>query len=239
MSHVYQPVLTDHVREPNSFTLDFYLKNGRGYEGLKKALTLEPNDIIEQVKASGLRGRGGAGFPTGLKWSFMPKQKVKPHYLLLNADESEPGTFKDRLLLERDPHLVLEGCLLASYAMLDFEHDLPLGMSFQGNVGIRRVQTETTGSATLQFRSIRRNDPNDPTSPVTTYDLRRPFTFTAESIDILPSYNLSLWAFDEKVALRGYTAKTITRSGFGDVADDEVKRVIETIMADRAKANGS
>ena len=66
----YQPILTSHVNEPNSYTLDFYLKNLRGYEGLRKALTLKPNDLIEQVKASGLRGRGGAGFPTGLKWQF-------------------------------------------------------------------------------------------------------------------------------------------------------------------------
>jgi TonB-dependent receptor len=105
--------------------------------------------------------------------------------------------------------------VLATYAMLDFEHDLPFGMSFDGNVGLRRVQTKTSGSATLQFRSIRRNDPNDPTSPTTTYDLRRPFTFTAESIDILPSYNLSLWLIEDKLALRGYTAKTITRPPLG------------------------
>jgi TonB-dependent receptor len=104
--------------------------------------------------------------------------------------------------------------VLATYAMLDFEHDLPFGTSFQGNVGIRRVQTETSGSGLLTFRSVRLNDPNDPTGPTTTYDLRRQFTFTASNIDILPSYNLTLWAFDEKVALRGYTAKTITRPPF-------------------------
>jgi len=69
----YQPVLTSHVNEPNSFTLDFYLKHLRGYEGLRKALAQKPNDIIEQVKASGLRGRGGAGFPTGMKWQFVLK----------------------------------------------------------------------------------------------------------------------------------------------------------------------
>ena len=69
----YEPVLTKYVNEPNAYTLDFYLKNQRGYEGLRKALTLKPNDIIEQVKASGLRGRGGAGFPTGLKWQFVLK----------------------------------------------------------------------------------------------------------------------------------------------------------------------
>ena len=95
----FEPVLTNHVREPNSFTLDFYQKNARGYEGLRKALTLKPNDIIEQVKASGLRGRGGAGFPTGLKWQFVLKDTPKPKYIACNADESEPGTFKDHVLM--------------------------------------------------------------------------------------------------------------------------------------------
>src|SRR5919106_3855531 len=113
----YQPVLTSHVREPNAFTLDFYLKNLRGYEGLKKALTLKPNDIIEQVKASGLRGRGGAGFPTGMKWQFVLKDTPKPKYIACNADESEPGTFKDHVLMERNPHLLIEGCAIGCYAI--------------------------------------------------------------------------------------------------------------------------
>ena len=77
----FEPVLTAHVREPNSFTLDAYLQQQRGYEALRKALTLQPNDIIEQVKASGLRGRGGAGFPTGLKWQFVLKDTPKPKYI--------------------------------------------------------------------------------------------------------------------------------------------------------------
>src|ERR671928_122986 len=113
----YQPVLTSHVNQPNSFTLDFYLKNLRGYEGLRKALTLKPNDIIEQVKASGLRGRGGAGFPTGMKWQFVLKDTPKPKYIACNADESEPGTFKDHVLMERNPHLLIEGCAIACYAI--------------------------------------------------------------------------------------------------------------------------
>src|SRR3990172_5782745 len=78
---------------------------------------MSPADVIEEVKKSGLRGRGGAGFPPGMKWGFVPKAPPKPKYLVCNADESEPGTFKDRLLMERDPHLVLEGCLIACYAM--------------------------------------------------------------------------------------------------------------------------
>jgi NADH-quinone oxidoreductase subunit F len=113
----YQPILTSHINEPNSYTLDFYLKNQRGYEGLRKALTQKPNDIIEQVKASGLRGRGGAGFPTGMKWQFVLKDTPKPKYICCNADESEPGTFKDHVLMERNPHLLIEGCAIACYAI--------------------------------------------------------------------------------------------------------------------------
>ena len=113
----YDPILTQHVGEPNSYTLDFYLTKQRGYEGLRKALTLEPNDIIDQVKASGLRGRGGAGFPTGLKWQFVLKDTPKPKYICCNADESEPGTFKDHVLMERNPHLMIEGCAVAAYAI--------------------------------------------------------------------------------------------------------------------------
>jgi len=113
----YEPVLTSHINEPNSYTLDFYTKNQRGYEGLRKALAQKPNDIIEQVKASGLRGRGGAGFPTGMKWQFVLKDTPKPKYIACNADESEPGTFKDHVLMERNPHLLIEGCAIACYAI--------------------------------------------------------------------------------------------------------------------------
>jgi NADH-quinone oxidoreductase subunit F len=113
----YEPVLIKDVREPQSYTLDFYVKRARGYEGLKKALAQKPNDIIEQVKASGLRGRGGAGFPTGLKWQFVLKDTPKPKYIACNADESEPGTFKDHVLMERNPHLLIEGCAIGCYAI--------------------------------------------------------------------------------------------------------------------------
>ena len=113
----YEPVLIKDVREPGAYTLDFYLKRARGYEGLTKALTLKPGDIIEQVKASGLRGRGGAGFPTGLKWQFVLKDTPKPKYIACNADESEPGTFKDHVLMERNPHLLIEGCAIGCYAI--------------------------------------------------------------------------------------------------------------------------
>ncbi|NIM00640.1 MAG: NADH-quinone oxidoreductase subunit NuoF [Acidobacteria bacterium] len=112
-----EKVLTRNIHKENSQSIDVYLAGG-GYEGLRKAVTsMSPGDVVEAVKKSGLRGRGGAGFPTGLKWSFMPKEKTKPHYLLCNADESEPGTFKDRLLMEQDPHMMIEGCMIGAYAM--------------------------------------------------------------------------------------------------------------------------
>src|SRR3954462_8047123 len=113
----YQPVLIPQVREQNAYALDFYVKNARGYEGLRKALTQQPNDLIEQVKASGLRGGGGAGFPTGMKWQFVLKDTPNPKYICCNADESEPGTFKDHVLMERNPHLLFEGCAIGCYAI--------------------------------------------------------------------------------------------------------------------------
>src|SRR5215218_2390988 len=111
-----EPILTKYVREPNSFTLDFYLKRHQGYEALRKTLGMQPNAVIDVVKASGLRGRGGAGFPTGMKWQFVDK-KTEPRYIACNADESEPGTFKDHVLLERNPHLLFEGCVIACRAI--------------------------------------------------------------------------------------------------------------------------
>jgi NADH-quinone oxidoreductase subunit F len=110
------PVLTKYVREPNSFTLDFYLQH-EGYAGLKKALTMKPVEVIDLVKASGLRGRGGAGFPTGMKWQFVLQDTPLPKYIACNADESEPGTFKDHVLMERNPHLLFEGCLIGCWAI--------------------------------------------------------------------------------------------------------------------------
>src|SRR4029079_13601390 len=105
-----------HFGEADARSYAGWVKRG-GYVALKKAIGMAPDDIINEVKASGLRGRGGAGFPTGLKWSFMPKDDGKPHYLVCNADESEPGTFKDRELLRWTPHAVLEGCAIAAYSI--------------------------------------------------------------------------------------------------------------------------
>ncbi|HBM53283.1 MAG TPA: NADH-quinone oxidoreductase subunit F [Deltaproteobacteria bacterium] len=97
-------------------TLDSYRKAG-GYQSLPKALAMQPEEVIALVKEAGLRGRGGAGFPTGLKWSFMAKNTGKPSYLVCNADESEPGTCKDRELMLKDPHLFLEGMMIGCYAL--------------------------------------------------------------------------------------------------------------------------
>lgn len=95
---------------------DAYRKHG-GYEAVEKALKMSPDDVVNEVKASGLRGRGGAGFPTGLKWSFIAKPEGVPRHLVVNADESEPGTFKDRFLMEKIPHLLVEGTIISSYAL--------------------------------------------------------------------------------------------------------------------------
>ncbi len=101
---------------PNLHHLDVYEKHG-GYSALRKALAMKPEEVIEEVKRSNLRGRGGACFPTGLKWTFMPKQTNKPKYLCVNGDESEPGTFKDRQIFESNPHQLIEGILIATYAI--------------------------------------------------------------------------------------------------------------------------
>jgi NADH-quinone oxidoreductase subunit F len=90
---------------------------GGGYANLKKNLSLTPDEIIDKVKASSLRGRGGAGFPTGMKWGFLPKDNPKPRYMCVNADESEPGTYKDRLIIEKDPHQLVEACVVSTYAI--------------------------------------------------------------------------------------------------------------------------
>ncbi len=109
--------LFDYVEDPLQFTIKRFTENG-GYQAWKKVLsTMKPDQVIEEIKKSGLRGRGGAGFPTGMKWSFIPKNSPKPRYLCCNADESEPGTCKDRVLMERDPHSVIEGMAIAAYAI--------------------------------------------------------------------------------------------------------------------------
>jgi NADH-quinone oxidoreductase subunit F len=108
--------VTENFEVPDIDQIAVYQAHG-GYEALKKALkTFQPDELVEEVKKSGLRGRGGAGFATGLKWSFLPKESPKPRYLCVNGDESEPGTFKDRMIMEVSPHLLVEGVIVASYA---------------------------------------------------------------------------------------------------------------------------
>src|SRR5213593_1483548 len=110
-------ILTKNMHVPNLREIGVYESLG-GYQALRKSLReFQPNEVIEILKKSGLRGRGGAGFPTGVKWGFVPRNTGKPIYLCVNADESEPGTFKDRLIIEKDPHQLLEGTIISAYAL--------------------------------------------------------------------------------------------------------------------------
>lgn len=115
-------VLTKNINIDKYHQIDVYQNNG-GYKALEKALTMTPDAVVDEVKKSNLRGRGGAGFPTGMKWSFMPKEpkdqngNPKPKYLVCNADEGEPGTFKDRLILTKNPHALIEGMIIAGHAI--------------------------------------------------------------------------------------------------------------------------
>ena len=110
------PVITEHWDDPSLFSIEGYRRHG-GYAALASALKQDPDAIIGTVKDSGLRGRGGAGFPTGLKWSFVPQNDGKPHYLVVNADESEPGACKDIPIMIANPHSLVEGVIIASYAI--------------------------------------------------------------------------------------------------------------------------
>src|SRR5688572_7842687 len=113
----YELVLFKNIHDPRLKEIDRYIELG-GYVAARSVLKNQtPGEVIEMTKATGLRGRGGAGFPTGMKWSFVPKNTGKPIYLCCNADESEPGTCKDRVILERDPHQLIEGMIIAAYAV--------------------------------------------------------------------------------------------------------------------------
>ena len=112
----FEVTMYKYVGVDKSWTLDFYKKHG-GYETARKVLGTEPSAVIDEVKKSGLRGRGGAGFPTGLKWSFMPPVDDRQRFIVCNADESEPGSCKDRYVLEDDPHQLIEGMMIAGYAI--------------------------------------------------------------------------------------------------------------------------
>ncbi len=116
MTAVLTPVLSDNWDAPRSWTRASYERSG-GYQGLDKALGMAPADVVQLVKDAGLRGRGGAGFPTGMKWGFIPQDNPKPKYLVVNADESEPGTCKDIPLMLASPHTLLEGVIISAYAI--------------------------------------------------------------------------------------------------------------------------
>ncbi|MBX6766186.1 MAG: SLBB domain-containing protein, partial [Actinomadura rubrobrunea] len=116
MTTTLTPVLTKNWDQPDSFTREGYERTG-GYRALRKALTMDPDAIVQAVKDSGLRGRGGAGFPTGMKWGFLPPNSPNPRYLVVNADESEPGTCKDIPLMMANPHVLVEGIVISAYAI--------------------------------------------------------------------------------------------------------------------------
>jgi NADH-quinone oxidoreductase subunit F len=128
-----QKIVSIRFDKPDNHTLAGYRANG-GYRTLEKVFATKPDDVIDEVKRSGLRGRGGAGFPTGMKWSFVPKVSDKPKYLCVNADEGEPGTFKDRLILQHDPHALIEGIITCchavgiktAYVYIRGEYDFPI-----------------------------------------------------------------------------------------------------------------
>ena len=130
-------ILTERFSLKDSHKLSVYEQNG-GYQTVEKLFQTAPDDVIEEVKNSGLRGRGGAGFPAGLKWSFIPKDTDKPKYLAVNADESEPGTFKDRYLMEKDPHQLIEGIIICCYAIQS--HQAYIYIRGEFDLSYRRLQ---------------------------------------------------------------------------------------------------
>jgi NADH-quinone oxidoreductase subunit F len=133
-------LLLEHASDPAYATLDGYRAKG-GYEALRKALAMDRQAVIDEVKASGLRGRGGAGFPTWIKWNGLPKEKTKAHYVVCNADEGEPGTFKDKQLMEETPFLLVEGMTIAGYAT-------------QGDVGYIYIRGEFIDAARALRKAI-------------------------------------------------------------------------------------
>ncbi|MGR5148105.1 NADH-quinone oxidoreductase subunit NuoF [Photobacterium alginatilyticum] len=135
---MFEPVLLKNAARDNAWQLAVYQANG-GYEAWRKVLSsYKPTDVIGQVKASNLRGRGGAGFPTGLKWSFIPADSPSQRYLCCNADEGEPGTFKDKFLMEQDPHQLLEGMAIAAYAI--GAHRAYIYLRYEFRLALERLQ---------------------------------------------------------------------------------------------------
>ncbi|HEY7163446.1 MAG TPA: NADH-quinone oxidoreductase subunit NuoF [Candidatus Binatia bacterium] len=149
-----QKILLRNIDVPDLKTLPVYRSLG-GYRSWEKVVqTVPPAQLIDEVKASGLRGRGGAGFPTGMKWSFVPKDSPKPKYLVCNADESEPGTFKDRLIIERDPHSIIEGTLIAAFAIQSHTAFVYIRGEFAYGAKILERAVEEAAAAGLIGRNI-------------------------------------------------------------------------------------
>lgn len=145
-------LLTEHYDKDEFIGLDGYKKHG-GYAVLAKALKMDPKAIIEEVKASGLRGRGGAGFPTGTKWSFLPANG-EPRYLLCNADEGEPGTFKDRLMMERAPHQLIEGMLISAFAIGSKKSYIYIRGEYDHSIAVVRKALDEAYKAGLLGKNI-------------------------------------------------------------------------------------
>ena len=145
----FEPILLANIATTDSHTRGVYEASG-GYSALKKVLAeMQPPALIELVKSSNLRGRGGAGFPTGLKWTFLPKDHPGPIYMCINADESEPGTFNNRILMEEDPHQVIEGIILSCFATRAKRRTSISAMSIRSAwSGCRLLSTSATPRAT-------------------------------------------------------------------------------------------
>ncbi len=144
-----ESILLKYIHEPDQGELDAYRRRG-GYEGLRRALAMSPEAVTDEVDKSGLRGRGGAGFATGRKWKFIPKDPAIPRYVVVNADEGEPGTFKDRTLLEGDPHRLLEGIVIASYAVGAHQAFIYLRREFhRARAGLERALTQAAAAGLL------------------------------------------------------------------------------------------
>src|SRR5690625_736924 len=135
-------MIIKYADEPGYTTdIDCYIRHG-GYEVLKKALQEKPEDLREEVLKAGIRGRGGAGFPCGMKWKFLDRKSGKPIYLICNADEAEPGTFKDRQIIHKDPHQLIEGILISSFAI-------------QAHTAFIYIRGEMRGGAKMLTRTIK------------------------------------------------------------------------------------
>ncbi len=175
----FEPVLLANVGKPNSHTLAAYEADGRLPGAAQGAGRNDAGQTIDMVKATNLRGRGGAGFPTGLKWTFLPKDHPGPIYMCINADESEPGTFNNRILMEDDPHQVIEGIILSCYATrattayLYIRYEYPLGLRSAAS-GDRRVVRQRPAWARTSSGTISRSTSTCTAAPRPTSAAKRP-----------------------------------------------------------------